>query len=58
MLAYDVLGTILTLIAQGTPSEEERRMVLGQIARDSRVPVAALVLLDVRRADPRSTLSR
>ena len=55
-LAYDVLGTILTLIAQGTPSEEERRMVFDQIARDSRVPVAALVLLDVRRADPRSSL--
>lgn len=53
MLNYDVDGRVLFIAASGTPTDEDRRRLLDAIEADPRVPAAALVLLDVRRADAR-----
>jgi hypothetical protein len=52
MLSYDVDGTILKLTLKGTPSEGQRALVHAEIANDPRVPLGALVLIDITRADP------
>ena len=52
MLTYEVDGTILKLMLKGTPSEGQRSLVHAEIASDPRVPLGALVLIDITRADP------
>ena len=51
LLSYDYDGSVLTLTFRGTPSELQRAIIYNDIAKDDRVPDAALVLLDIRRAD-------
>src|SRR5690348_8666287 len=51
MLSYEVRGKVLTVVAKGSPSDFERRRLYEAIADDPRVPLGALVMLDVRRAD-------
>lgn len=53
MLTYHVDGRVLSIAASGTPSDDERRVLIEAILEDPRIPDAALVLLDVRRADAR-----
>ena len=52
MLTYEVDGTILKLTLKGTPTEAQRAMVHAEIANDSNVPLGALLLIDITRADP------
>ena len=52
MLTYEVDGTILKLTLKGTPSESQRAQVHAEIASDPRVPLGALILIDITRADP------
>jgi hypothetical protein len=52
MMTYEVDGTILKLTLKGTPSEAQRALVHAEIANDHRVPLGALVLIDITRADP------
>ena len=52
MLTYEVDGTILKLTLKGTPAEGQRALIHAQIASDPLVPVGALVLIDITRADP------
>ena len=51
MISYDYDGSVLTLTLRGTPSELQRSITYGEIARDDRVPDSALVMIDIRRAD-------
>ena len=53
MLTYDVDGRVLSIVAAGTPSDDERRRLIETVEHDPRVQDASLVLLDVRRADKR-----
>ena len=52
MLTYEVEGTILKLTLRGTPSEAQRALVHSEIANDPNVPMGALLLMDITRADP------
>ena len=52
MLTYEVEGTILKLTLKGTPSEAQRALVHAEIANDPNVPLGALLLMDITRADP------
>ena len=52
MLTYEVEGTILKLTLRGKPSDAQRALVHAEIAADPRVPLGALVLIDITRADP------
>lgn len=52
MLTYEVDGTILKLTLKGTPSESQRSQTHADIASDPQVPLGALLLIDITRADP------
>ncbi len=52
MLTYEMDGRILTIIATGTTSREERQAFYRDAGSDARVPDRALLLIDARRADP------
>ena len=52
MLTYSVDRSILTIVATGTTSAEDRQKFYAAIEADPRVPLRALLLIDGRRADP------
>ena len=52
MLTYSIEGSILTIVATGTTSPEDRQQFYAGIEADPRVPRRALLLVDGRRADP------
>lgn len=45
---YDIHGRVLTLKPIGSPSDQQRVLAYQTIAKDARVPLGALVLLDAR----------
>jgi hypothetical protein len=51
MLRYDIDGRILTIVAAGTTSAEDRQAFYQAAGNDERVPERALLLIDARTAD-------